>query len=112
MYFCLFPEKSDAVEATRQFLTDIAPYGKLQRPISDNGTEYTSKEFKSLMINNDIKQEFSVPYSPHQNCTAGRSRHILFDMARCMLLQAKLPKVMWNYAVGASSYNRNGSTMN
>ena len=108
---CIFvyflKNKSDAVEATRKFLIDIAPYGKLQRLRSDNGTEYTSKEFKSLMINNNIKQEFSAPYSPHQNGTAERSWRTLFDMARCMLLQAKLPKVMWNYAVRASAYIRN-----
>lgn len=31
----------------------------------------------------------------------------LFEMARCLLIEAKLPKFMWNYAVWAAAYIRN-----
>jgi hypothetical protein len=31
----------------------------------------------------------------------------LFNMARCLLLEAKLPKMLWTYAVMASAYIRN-----
>ena len=67
---------------------------------SDNGTEFTSEDFKSLLIKNRIKQEFSAPYSPHQNGKVERTWRTLFDMARCLLLEAKLPKKLWTYAVG------------
>lgn len=99
--------KNDAAAATAKFLADIAPYGSVKRLRSDNGTEFTCSEFKSLMVSNRIKHEFSAPYSPHQNGTAERTWRTLFEMARCLLLEAKLPKKLWNYAVRASAYTRN-----
>lgn len=79
--------KSDTVQATERFLADVAPYGKIKRLRSDNGTEYTAKSFKSLMVKNGIRHETSAPYSPHQNGTAERNWRTLFDMARCMLIE-------------------------
>lgn len=99
--------KSDAAGATAKFLADMSPYGTVKTLRTDNGTEYTCNEFKSLMIKNKINHEFSAPYSPHQNGTAERSWRSLFDMARCSLLQANLPQKLWNYAVRNASYVRN-----
>lgn len=56
--------KSDAVQATERFLADVAPYGEVRCIRSDNGTEYTSKEFQTLLIKNEIRHETSAPYSP------------------------------------------------
>ena len=100
-------QKSDTVAATKRFLADVAPWGTIKRLRSDNGTEYTSESFKSLMIDNSIRQEFSAPYSPHQNGTAERSWRTLFDMARCLLFEAKLPKSWWPHALQTSAYIRN-----
>ena len=58
------------------------------------------------MVRNEIHQEFSAPYSPHQNSEAERAWRTLFDMARCLLLEAGLPKELWNYAVRTSAYIR------
>ena len=41
--------KSDAVEATEKFLADSAPFGKVKCLRSDNGTEYISQAYKSLI---------------------------------------------------------------
>jgi hypothetical protein len=60
-----------------------------------------------LLIKNHIKHEKSAPYSPHQNGTAERGWRTLFEMSRCLLLNAKLPKELWNYAVMTSTYIRN-----
>ena len=100
-------QKSDAVAATEKFLADVAPYGNVKCIRSDNGTEYTSEKFKSLLVKNRIKHETSAPYSPHQNGTAERGWRSLFEMARCLLLEAKLPKFLWTYAVNTSAYIRN-----
>ena len=100
-------QKSDTAEATQKFLADTAPFGKIKRIRSDNGTEFTSKNFKSLLRENGIKHELSAPYSPHQNGTVERAWRSLFDMARCLLLEANLPKTLWTYAVMASAYIRN-----
>jgi hypothetical protein len=95
------------VEATEKFLADIAPFGKVKRIRSDNGTEFTSRKFKSLLRQNSIKHETSAPYSPHQNGTVERAWRSLFSMARCMLLEENLPKRLWTYAVMTAVYIRN-----
>ena len=99
--------KSNALQATKMFLADIAPYRRVLRLRSDNGTEFTSNDFKSLMIENQIRQEFSAPYSPHQKGTAERSWRSIFDMARCMILEAKVPKFLWTYAAMSAVFIRN-----
>ena len=48
-------------EAMKQFLQDNTSPHILQ---SDNGSEFTSNSFKSLMKDNNIKQIFSLPYKP------------------------------------------------
>ena len=99
--------KSDATRATEQFLADTAPYGSVKRLRSDNGGEYISEEFKSLLLKNHIKHETSAPYSPHQNGTAERAWRAIFDMARCLLIDAELPRQFWTYAVMTSAHIRN-----
>ena len=44
---------------------------------------------------------------PHQNGKAERTWRSLFEMSRCILFQASLPKPLWTYAVLASAYIRN-----
>ena len=100
-------KKSDSVAATERFLADCAPYGKVKRMRTDNGTEFTCGGFKNLLDKNQIKHEKSAPYSPHQNGTVERGWRSIFEMARCLLLEAKLPKTFWTYAVMASVYIRN-----
>ena len=123
---CLFTyfikEKSDAVKATEKFLADIAPYGnvgtfnfhadvfptgEVKCIRSDNGGEYLSAEFKSLLVKHSIKHELSSSHAPHQNGTAGRSWRTLFDMARALLIESKLPKNLWTYAIMTATYIRN-----
>ena len=99
--------KIDAVHATERFLADSAPFGEVKCLRSDNGTEFTSKEFKALLTKNKIKHETSAPYSPHQNGTSERGWRTLYEMGRCMLFDSKLPYKMWNYAVQAAAYVRN-----
>ena len=100
-------KKSDTAEATKMFLADIDRFGKLKVLRSDNGTEFTCKEFENIMIENKIEHQFSAPYSPHQNGTVERNWRTVFDMARCLLIESKLPKFLWAYAVLASVYIRN-----
>lgn len=100
-------QKSDAASAFKQYLSDIAPFGTVKAVRSDQGGEFLSKEFGSLLTDNKIKHEKTCPYSPHQNGKAERAWRSLFDMSRCLLLQSGLPKTMWTYAVRASAYIRN-----
>ena len=100
-------QKSDTLEATEKFLADAAPYGKVKRLRSDNGGEFISQGFKTLLRKHAIRHETSAPYSPHQNGTVERAWRSIFSMARCLLLEANLPKFLWTYAVMTAVYIRN-----
>jgi len=39
--------------------------------------------------------------------TAERGWRTLFEMARCLLLDAELPKMLWTYAAATAAYIRN-----
>ena len=99
--------KDDTVSMFERFLADSAPYGRVKCLRSDNGTEFTSGAFQALLRKHMIKHEASAPYSPHQNGTAERNWRTLFEMARCMLIQAELPKALWPYSVFTAAYIRN-----
>ena len=103
----LLKAKSDSVLAFNMYLADIAPYGKIKRLRSDQGGEFISEDFEKVLIENKIKHEKSAPFSPHQNGKAERGWRTLFSMARCLLIEAKLPKTMWSYALKAAAYIRN-----
>jgi len=103
----LIRNKSDTVHAMKRYLAETAPYGNIKRLRCHHGTEFTNQEFRTLLIESKIKHEFSAPYSPHQNGTVERSHKSVFDMARYLLIESKLPKDMWAYAVKAACYIRN-----
>ena len=99
--------ESETVLATEKFFADLALYGKVKIIRSDNGTELTSGEFRALLRKNQIKHEMSAPYSPHQSGTAERNWHTTFEMGRCILIEKRLPKELWLYAVHTAVYIRN-----
>ena len=103
----LLKNRSDTTKATEKFLADTSLFGTVKRFRTDNGTEFTSSDFRSLMARNKIKHEFSAPYSPHQNSTAERSWRTLFEMVKCLLIEAGLPKSLWLYELKMSAYIRN-----
>lgn len=105
VYFLKF--KSDAMQATERFLADIAPYGEVKCIRSENGTEYTNRDFPALLTKNRIKHKMSAPYSPYQNDTAARGWQTLYDMGRCLLLDSNLPDKLWHYTVQTAAYVRN-----
>jgi transposase InsO family protein len=100
-------KKDNTLEATEKFLADVAPYGKIKRIQSDNGGEFINQGFKTLLRKHGIRHETSSPYSPHQNGTVERAWRSLFSIARCLLLEANLPKFLWTYAVMTAVYIRN-----
>ena len=82
--------------------------GKKIRAIqSDNGAEYSSKAFQQILIQNGIQRRLTVPYTPQQNGTAERKNRTLVEMARCNMIQSKLPPSFWGEAVTIANYTRN-----
>lgn len=62
---------------------------QLQRKVkcirTDNGGEYTSKQFTSFCFNQGIVHLTTAPYSTQQNGLAERMNRTIVEMARSML---------------------------
>ncbi|RVW14603.1 Retrovirus-related Pol polyprotein from transposon RE1 [Vitis vinifera] len=71
---------------------------------TDNGGEYTSKEFSVFCQEAGIVHQLTAPYSPQQNGVSERKNRTVMEMARCMLFEKKLPKLLWAEAVNTSVY--------
>lgn len=62
---------------------------------SDNGIEYTSKQFAMFYEEACIENQFTTPYIPQQNGVSERKNKIIMEMVRCMLHEKGLPKEYW-----------------
>ena len=76
---------------------------------SDNGGEYTSKEFNSYLTTEGIKHEQTTPHTPQQNGVAERLNRTLIEGVRTMLADSKLPHQFWAEALATMVYLRNRS---
>ena len=101
--------KDEAYNALKQFIADVAPIGRPKEIHSDNGGEYVSQAFETVLRDNGIKHTLTAPYSPYQNGKSERSWRSLLEMARCLRSDAMIPKSFWMYAVKHAQYLRNRS---
>ena len=84
--------KSDTLLSTKKYLADIVFYGHVKCFWMDDGTEFTPETFQWLLVDKKIKHQKLASYSPHQNGTVECSWRTLFSMARCLLIESKLPQ--------------------
>jgi hypothetical protein len=98
---------SNESQVLNKFKEYVAEAGTPQRLRTDNGAEYTAKQFKDYFRDSKIKQEFTVPETPQQNGVAERFNQTLVEMERCLLIEAKLPKSYWVRALAAAVHIRN-----
>jgi hypothetical protein len=52
---------------------------------SDNGGEYTSKEFVKFFKDVGIKRKLTTPYNPQQNCIAKRKNRTIMEAVKTMI---------------------------
>jgi hypothetical protein len=76
---------------------------------SDNGGEYTSKEFMEFCAGEGIRRELTVPYNPQQNGVAERKNRAIVGAARAMLHDQGLPLFLWAEAFYTVVYLHNRS---
>ena len=76
---------------------------------TDNGLEYRDKEFIRFCELEGITRHFIIKGTPQQNGVAERMNRILAERARCMRLNAGLPKVFWAETVNTASFIINRS---
>jgi hypothetical protein len=74
---------------------------------SDNGGEYTSKEFVNFCKDVGIKKELTIPYNPQQNGVAKQNNKMLMEAMKTMIHDQDLPMCLWAEATMAAVYVQN-----
>jgi len=74
---------------------------------SDNGTEFTSNNFKEICNKYGITQQFTVPGNPQQNGRAERLNGVLIQIATAMLIDSQLCRRFWEDALKTANYVHN-----
>ncbi len=82
---------------------------KIKKLQSDNGREYCNKPFDDYLKQEGIQRRLTTPYTPQQNGVAERMNRTIVEMARCLLIQSKLPTMYWGEAILTANYLRNRS---
>ena len=62
---------------------------------SDNGEEYTSKEFVNFCRDIGIKRELTTPYNPQQNDVAEQKNRMIMEVVKTMIHDQDLPMCLW-----------------
>jgi transposase InsO family protein len=126
LYFALFKDdatgfrvveciksKPDTLAAFKRFLFQLKrETGQLLKVLrSDRNTEFTNKEFKSLLESEGIRQELTTTYTPEQNGASERDNRTIVEAARSMVHESNLPIRFWGEAVMTAVYvlNRTGT---
>lgn len=107
VYFLKF--KSEAMSKIKEYVKYVEnKFEKKRNTIrSDNGREYITKELKEWLIEQEIKVQYTAPYSPFQNGVAERKNRTPIEAARCMLMDAGMEKKYWAEAVDTACYLQN-----
>jgi transposase InsO family protein len=74
---------------------------------SDNGGEYTSKEFVNFCKDVGIKRELTTPYNPQQNGVAERKNKTIMEAVKIMIHDQDLPMCLWAEAIMTAVYVQN-----
>jgi hypothetical protein len=74
---------------------------------SDNGGEFTSKEFMDYCSNHGIKRKFFVIRTPQHNGIVEIKNMTVQEMARTMIMDSKLTYIFWTWAVHTTIHIQN-----
>jgi transposase InsO family protein len=66
---------------------------------SDNGGEFTSKEFMDYCNKHGIKRQLSIAKTPQHNGVVERKNMTIQEMAQTMLMDSKLIDIFWTHTV-------------
>jgi hypothetical protein len=100
---------SDAFVAMTNYIAKVARQlnCKVKMIRSDNGGEFTSKQWENYMLANGIVHVKVVPDAHAQNGRVERVHLTILDDVRTLLLQSGLPPSHWAEAAAYPSYIRN-----
>lgn len=111
MWVYVLKTKDQVFEKFREWKaqTEKASGRKLKTLRTDNGGEFTSKEFESYLKKEGVRHELTIPGNPEQNGTAERMNRTLIETLKPMLAHSKLPESFWAEALNTAVYLRNRS---
>lgn len=95
----LLKAKSEVITRFMEYkaLVEKQTGAKVRCVRTDNGGEYTSKQFASFCAKNGIVHRTSAPYTPHQNGLA--MNRTLAEMARSMLHHRQIDRELCGEAI-------------
>lgn len=79
----------------KEFRKDMCVFGKPTTVLMDNGSEFTSREFRTLCTQMGINQAFCMPYNPQGNSVLERAHRTLKSVLA--KLSEKHPNLWVNY---------------
>ena len=100
----LLKAKSEALASLKKFVLSVGTPKKLRQ---DNVKEFFSQQFKTYCLDAGILQEKTITETPQQNGLAERCNRTLLEMARCLLIDSGLPKMMCGAAILHATRIRN-----
>jgi transposase InsO family protein len=80
---------------------------KIKTLRSDNGGEYTSKEFVNFCKDVGIKRELTTPYNPQQNGVVEQKNKTILEVVKTMIHDQYLPMCLWVEAAMVVVYVQN-----
>ena len=92
----LLKVKSEALASLKKFVLIVGTPKNLRQ---DNAKEFLSEKFKMYCLDAVIILEKIIPETPQQNGLADKCNRTLLEMARCLLIDSGLPKMMWGAAI-------------
>jgi transposase InsO family protein len=101
--------KSETQEVSKKFLrmTQNEFDAKLKKIRSDNDTEFKNTQVEDFLDEEDIKYQFSAPYTLQQNGVAERKNHTLIEMARTILNEYMTLDRFWTEAINTACHATN-----
>ena len=102
------PRKSDTLDKFCLYRQEMENENKKVGTLrSDNGGEYTSKQFNEYCTTNGIRREFTIPETPEQNGVSERNWRTIMNMARAMLKGTDLARHWWGQTLATATYLKN-----
>ena len=105
-------QKSEVLSKFVEWKTMIenATGKKVKTLRTDNGGEYTAKDFEQYLKVNVIRHQLTVRKTPEQNGVAERFNRTIVEMVRAMLSDSGLAKKFWAEALSTACYLQNRSS--
>ena len=85
--------KSEVFKKFKEFKALIENHSerRIKTGITDNGGEYTSKEFEASCKEDGIKREITTPYNPQHNGVVERNIITIMEAMKTMIHDQDLP---------------------